>query len=167
MAASARQTYLKFLEGEYERSLRILRAFPDDKLDLKPHDRSKSARDVAWLLVMGHGLLEKAVTIGFDWSVPPQKMPDPPKTVAEMAAAMEQQYARLRTAVEQASEERLAGTVQFFTGPKQVGDVPLMDFLWFILFDHIHHRGQLSVYLRMAGAKVPSIYGPSADEPWM
>jgi len=39
--------------------------------------------------------------------------------------------------------------------------------MWFMLLDSIHHRGQLSVYVRMAGGKVPSIYGPSADEPWV
>jgi uncharacterized damage-inducible protein DinB len=37
--------------------------------------------------------------------------------------------------------------------------------LWYELFDHIHHRGQISVYMRLAGAKLPSIYGPTADEP--
>jgi uncharacterized damage-inducible protein DinB len=40
-------------------------------------------------------------------------------------------------------------------------------FLWLMLMDSIHHRGQLSVYIRPAGGKVPSIYGPSGDEPWM
>jgi uncharacterized damage-inducible protein DinB len=58
------------------------------------------------------------------------------------------------------------GTVTFFVGPKQTGEIPIEDFLWFMLHDQIHHRGQLSVYTRMAGGKVPSIYGPSADEPW-
>lgn len=53
----------------------------------------------------------------------------------------------------------------FFVAPKTMGDIPLMEFLWYSLFDHIHHRGQLSVYLRMVG-KVPSIYGPSGDESW-
>jgi uncharacterized damage-inducible protein DinB len=47
-----------------------------------------------------------------------------------------------------------------------MGDIPVYAFLWAMLADQIHHRGQLSVYLRMAGGKVPSIYGPSADEPW-
>jgi uncharacterized damage-inducible protein DinB len=51
-------------------------------------------------------------------------------------------------------------------GPGQVADVPVADMLWIMLLDAVHHRGQLSVYLRMAGGKVPSIYGPSADEPW-
>jgi uncharacterized damage-inducible protein DinB len=48
-----------------------------------------------------------------------------------------------------------------------MGEFRVIDFLWFIFLDSIHHRGQMSVYLRCAGGKVPSIYGPSADEPWM
>lgn len=56
--------------------------------------------------------------------------------------------------------------VKFFVGPKTLGDWTRISFLWFLLHDQIHHRGQLSIYLRMAGAKVPSIYGPSGDEPW-
>ena len=47
---------------------------------------------------------------------------------------------------------------------KVVMEQPLGIFLWFILFDAIHHRGQLAAYLRPMGGKVPSIYGPSADE---
>jgi uncharacterized damage-inducible protein DinB len=57
--------------------------------------------------------------------------------------------------------------VSFLVAPKTLGNIPKLTFLWFILNDEIHHRGQFSVYLRIAGARVPSIYGPSADEPWM
>ena len=64
-------------------------------------------------------------------------------------------------------DETLHETVKFFTAPKTMTDVVRMDFLWFMLSDHIHHRGQFSVYLRMADGKVPSIYGPSADESWL
>jgi len=63
-------------------------------------------------------------------------------------------------------DSRLAETVTFPSGPKQTADYPVIDFLWFMLMDSIHHRGQMSVYIRPAGGKVPSIYGPSADEPW-
>ena len=62
--------------------------------------------------------------------------------------------------------EELRQTVQFFVAPRTMGDIPKIDFLWFLLHDQIHHRGQFSVYLRMADGKVPSIYGPTADEPW-
>jgi uncharacterized damage-inducible protein DinB len=48
-----------------------------------------------------------------------------------------------------------------------MGDWRAIDFIWYmVLLDHIHHRGQMSVYVRLAGGKVPSIYGPSGDDPW-
>jgi len=53
------------------------------------------------------------------------------------------------------------------TGPKTMGQTPRIAWLWFLLSDQIHHRGQFSIYLRMADAKVPAIYGPSGDEPWI
>jgi uncharacterized damage-inducible protein DinB len=52
---------------------------------------------------------------------------------------------------------------QFAMGGKVVNEQPMGEFLWFILFDAIHHRGQLSTYIRPMGGKVPPIYGPSAD----
>jgi uncharacterized damage-inducible protein DinB len=70
-------------------------------------------------------------------------------------------------AVENMPDSRLSEEVTFFTGPGQMGMVPISEVLWLMLMDSIHHRGQLSVYVRMAGGKVPSIYGPSADKPWM
>ena len=60
----------------------------------------------------------------------------------------------------------MAETVPFMTGPRQLEDVSKFSLCTLMLSDSIHHRGQLSVYLRMSGAKVPSIYGPSRDEPW-
>ena len=69
--------------------------------------------------------------------------------------------------VRRLTDEDLSKPVQFFTGPGKIGDMSLHDILWTMLSDEIHHRGQFSVYLRMADGKVPSIYGPSADEPWM
>jgi uncharacterized damage-inducible protein DinB len=63
-------------------------------------------------------------------------------------------------------DDELLRTVKFPIAPRTMGDVPTIQFLWFILCDAIHHRGQFSIYLRMADGKVPSIYGPSLDEPW-
>jgi uncharacterized damage-inducible protein DinB len=57
--------------------------------------------------------------------------------------------------------------VKFMVAPKTMGDLRCADVLWMLMMDSIHHRGQFSIYLRMADGKVPSIYGPSADEPWM
>ena len=58
-------------------------------------------------------------------------------------------------------------TIKFMVGPGKMADLRTADVLWTGVMDAVHHRGQFSVYLRMAGGKVPSIYGPSADEPWM
>jgi uncharacterized damage-inducible protein DinB len=85
----------------------------------------------------------------------------------EILEALRKTHAQVLELVRDMPEAELkTRTVQFFTGPKQMGDVPLMHFLWMVLHDQIHHRGQMTVYNRLAGGKVPFIYGPSADEPW-
>lgn len=157
--------FLEALGREYERTLRLLRAFPADKADFKPHEKSSSARDVAYTLARGSALMTKALTTGFDWSKPGAPPPTP-ETMAEVVKAVETQYGQLVETATRMQEAELDETVQFFVAPKTLGDVTKMDFLWMVLFDHVHHRGQLSVYMRMLDAKVPSIYGPSADEPW-
>ena len=110
-------------------------------------------------------MLVTALTTGFDWSKPMPKPPEPPATMAGMADALERSGREVVRLVRE-TPDQLPATVSFFTGPRQVGDIPTADFLWFLLHDQIHHRGQFSIYVRMAGARLPSIYGPTADEPW-
>jgi len=160
------QPFLDTFRREHERTMRVLRAYPDDQTDFRPHERSRTAREVAWPLVLGQErLMVKALTTGFDWSTPPGAPPSAPAKMSEIADAAEQAHRRVVEALGKAEAARLSGTVQFFVAPKTLGDIPTMEFLWFLLHDHIHHRGQLSVYLRIVG-KVPAIYGPSGDEPW-
>jgi hypothetical protein len=95
------------------------------------------------------------------------KLPPLPQNWKEVIEAFEKVRTRTLEGLREASEESLgSGTVPFLTGPKTPGQWPKMEFLWFLLLDQIHHRGQLSIYLRIAGGKLPSIYGPTADEPW-
>lgn len=82
-------------------------------------------------------------------------------------AGFEKSHKEMVAKVKKTPEADLNKTVKFFVGPKQMGDVRRMDVLWMMVMDSVHHRGQFSVYLRMSGGKVPSIYRPSADEPWM
>src|SRR5260370_38468362 len=70
------------------------------------------------------------------------------------AAAVERSHHKVGEALKTAEDAKLEGSVRFFVAPKTLGDYPTMEFLWYLLFDHVHHRGQLSVYLRMVG-KVP------------
>ena len=159
-------TFLATLEREHATTVRVLRALPSDKLDVQPHPRSKTARELAWMFVMEQGMAETALTTGFDWSAPPPAPPPAPETMEAIIAAFEAAHARVVELVRRMTEQDLQGTVSFFVAPKTLGDIPKLDFLWFLLHDQIHHRGQFSVYLRLADAPVPSIYGPTADEPW-
>jgi uncharacterized damage-inducible protein DinB len=163
---SPRLQFLDTFEREHATTMRVLRAYPTDKLELRPHAKCKTARELAWMVAMEQAFAEKALTVGLDWSKPPSPMPAP-ATMNEILENIEQGHKRVVSIVEGMSDDQMLNTVKFFTAPKTLGDVQLMSFLWMLLFDQIHHRGQFSVYLRMADGKVPSIYGPSADEPWM
>lgn len=169
-APSGGRTPLQLFADAFERetatTVRVVRAYPDDRMDLKPAPVLKSAKELAWLLAMEQGMLETALTTGFDWSQPMAAPPQAPDSMAAIADTIEAGARRVVQIVRETPPERLPASVSFFVAPKQIGDVPLPRFLWFMLHDQIHHRGQFSIYLRIAGAKVPSIYGPTADEPW-
>ena len=151
-------------DRESATTLKVLRAYPADQGALKPHERSSSAHTIGATFVVEQrmilatlrdgNVLGSGVGTGL------------PETFDDVVATFERDRAAVLDAVRAAGPAQIDRTVQFFTGPKQLGDYAVTDFLWFLLHDQIHHRGQLSVYLRMAGGKVPSIYGPTADEPW-
>lgn len=166
MSLNPKQQFLDSFEQEHATTLKVLRAYPTDKLDIKPSDVSKSARELAGIFVAEMGLAEKALTTGFDWSKPPAARPPLPDALDEIIAAFDASHKRVAALVQGMRDEQFGETVSFFVAPKTLGDIPKIRFLWFLLCDQIHHRGQFSVYLRIAGAKVPSIYGPTLDEPW-
>ena len=151
---------------EHATTMKVLKAYPPDKLGLRPHKMCKDARELAWMFVIEQGFMEKGATVGFDWSAPQSPFPSPPESWDALLSAFGDGHARVARTIAGLSDAQLFETIQFFTGPKAFGDMTKLDFLWMILCDQIHHRGQFSIYLRMADAKVPSIYGPTADEPW-
>jgi uncharacterized damage-inducible protein DinB len=158
--------FLQAFAREHATTVKVLRAYPADKLDLQPHAKCKTARDLAWMTVMEQGMLEVALTTGFDWSKPMTTPPPAPATMDEIVAALEQAYQKSVAHVSRMKPAQFQETIKFPVAPRTVGDVPKIAFLWMLLSDQIHHRGQFSIYLRMADGKVPSIYGPTADEPW-
>lgn len=89
-----------------------------------------------------------------------------PEKWDDLVAAYEKANSEYRAVIAGATENDLAANVHFFTGPKTMGAYRRIDWVWFLLSDEIHHRGQFSIYVRAAGGKLPSIYGPTADEPW-
>lgn len=161
--ASTRQQILDTLTREAATTLKVLKAYPDDKSELKPHPVCKSARELAWIFTLEQEIAAAALQDELDLS---GGFPPGPATMAETVAAFEQSKDKLIGLLRDGPEDLLEGTVHFFVGPNQMGDIPKPAFMWFLIHDQIHHRGQFSIYLRMADGKVPSIYGPSADEPW-
>jgi uncharacterized damage-inducible protein DinB len=165
--SSARQQFLDTYQREHQTTMRVLRAYPTDKLDLQPHPKLKTARDLAWIFVLERGLGSAVWQDAFASGGPSGEMPPAPESWEQLLGALEKAHQDFAELVFNTSEEDLMKTVKFMVGPKTLGDFKRIDFAWFLLSDQIHHRGQFSVYLRMADGKVPSIYGPSADEPWM
>lgn len=164
---SAKQQFLDAYEREFATTMRVLRAYPADKLDLKPAAKCKCARDLAFVFPIDEAFGTTVITTGLDFSGPGPAAPTAPETLDEILDAYEQAHVKTVATINDMTDEQLHETTKFFIAPKTMGDVRRIDFLQMLLADMIHHRGQFSIYLRMADAKVPSIYGPTADEPWM
>ena len=162
--SSEKDQFLEAFQRECDTTMKLLKAYPADKAELKPAEKSRSARELAWVFVAEQGLAAGALKGAVDFT---QLSPKPPAQYGEVVAAFEKARRETAANIAKASNEDLNRMMQFPAGPNKMADMRRVDVLWVALRDQIHHRGQFSVYLRMAGAKVPSIYGPSADERWM
>jgi uncharacterized damage-inducible protein DinB len=168
VVTSAKDQFLATYQKEHDTTMRVLRAFPVGKLDLKPTPVMKSARELAWIFVQERGLGTAVWQDAFARGLPPAGPPPTvPESWDELLAALEGAHEEFKKVVANTSDEDLDKTVKFLVGPKNLGDFKRIDFAWFLLFDQIHHRGQFSVYVRMAGGQVPSIYGPTLEQPWL
>jgi uncharacterized damage-inducible protein DinB len=163
---SPKQRFLETYEQEHQKTMRVLRAFPADQSEFRPSERCKPARELAWIFALERGLGTRVFNDAFAKAGPSGKPPDAPASWDAVVDAAEQTHKQFADLIRSAPEEKLDETVKFFTAPKTLSDIRRIDFLWFLLHDEIHHRGQFSIYLRAAGGKVPSIYGPSEHEPW-
>jgi len=167
-ASSMAERFLDTYEREHAVTMRVLRAYPVDKLDLRPHPKCKTARELAWMFVLERGLGTSLYHDAFANGMPAGRtLPPAPDSWDDLLAALEKAHAEFGNLVRGAADEDLAVNVRFFVAPKTLGDMSRHDVLWMLLHDQIHHRGQFTIYLRMAEGKVPSVYGPTADEPWM
>ena len=152
-----KQDLLKIIKKETATTVKVMRAFPESQEQFKPHERSSDALQLIrtfvleMYLVKGYGLGQ-----AIDPSIFKTYLP---KTVGEIIADFEKETNEIFTAIEALSDDQFAKKVEFGGTTFTVDSFILMMF-----HDQIHHRGQLTVYVRMAGGKVPSIYGPSADD---
>jgi hypothetical protein len=154
---------IRNFERELPTTLRVLHAFPADKAAYTPHERSTNALNLAWTFVVENELALQALKGPLQFG----GLPKPPATMREVIDAYDASAKHYLAALAALPDSRLDETIAFPSGPGKMGDVRIMDFLWMMFLDMIHHRGQLSTYIRPAGGKVPSIYGPSGDEQWM
>ena len=161
---SEKQKFQEAWDRESALTLKVLKAYPQEKTDLKPHPTCRSAKELAWTFVF-EGVGGSQAVQG-EMKFPPPNMPTMPGTWPGMIAEVDKALKLMSDKVRKVDDAQLSTTVKFVTGPKQMSDLRRQDVLWFLLNDMIHHRGQFSVYLRMAGGKVPAIYGPSGDEKW-
>ena len=157
---TVREYYQQCLDAEKPAFLKVMKAVPADKADYKPDPRSTSARDLVWLLAFE---LEDACELidRGELSLVERASPG----VDESVAAYERNFAALQARLATLSDAKWESTAKLVMGGKTMWETTLGDMLFGFLFDAVHHRGQLSSYLRPMGAKVPSIYGPSADDP--
>jgi len=147
------------LKTESRTTKKILEAVPAAKADYRPDPISKSAIELARHIAAADNRFVETVINGvFDTN--PAMIPENVKTPAEIATWYEERYAKNLEALTKLTGEQLAKIVDF----RGMFQRPAVTFLIFGLHHTIHHRGQLSSYLRCMGAKVPSIYGESYDD---
>ena len=157
---NVREYYRECYEAEKPKFIRVMKAVPADQADYRPHPRSTSARDLVWLLASELHDACELVDRG-EVSFVPSSAPG----VAEATAAYERNAAALEQRLATLDDSKWETKARFMVDGNVAWETTLGDMLFGFLFDAIHHRGQLSTYLRPMGAKVPSIYGPSADDP--
>jgi hypothetical protein len=157
---NVREYYTQCFAGEKPTFLKVMRAVPPDQAGYTPHPRSTKAGDLLWLLASE---LEDACTLIDTGEVNYVVRPAP--GVAESVAAYEKHAAALESRLAGVDDAKWESSARLLMDGKSLWEARLGDMLFGFLFDAIHHRGQLSSYLRPMGAKVPSIYGPSGDDP--
>jgi uncharacterized damage-inducible protein DinB len=154
---TTKEHLLEVAEREFATTLKVIRAFPGDRLDFKPHEVSRSAADLLMVFLADLDLIEQIVggkMVMSDLEIHKYS------TLLEYSDKFQLIASQAVSKINSLSDEGLQETIQVF-GRTQTK----LDAIWLMILDQIHHRGQFSVYIRMAGGKVPQIYGPYADEP--
>jgi len=149
---------LPTLKTEHQTTKRVIESIPLDKGDYRPDAVSKTALELAWHIVAAEKRFLSGIPAGaFDFN--PIHQPDLIKNSAGIAAWFDETFAANLQKLEAIGGEPLVKMVDF----RGMFQLPAVAFLQLAINHTIHHRGQLSMYLRPMGAKVPAIYGESYD----
>lgn len=153
-----RARFLKVWEKEAKTTRNVISRIPEGS-DYRPDPKSRIAREIAWLIVREEVVLAEGLEKGvLEWAEVPA-----PATIKEVLDAYDR--ANLVKRVQAVDAARWDGRVPFRMQGQEVMNETGAENAWGFLLDIIHHRGQLTTYLRAMGSTVPQIYGPSADEP--
>jgi uncharacterized damage-inducible protein DinB len=136
----------------------VMDALNPERLDYRPHPRSRSAAEM-----VTHLAKEQEILVGMMDRGRIDYAESPAEDFETMRALWKKSTSELRERLARMDDAGWNRPVQFFLNGKQINETPTHEMLWGFLLDMIHHRGQLSTYIRPMGGKVPAIYGPSAD----
>jgi uncharacterized damage-inducible protein DinB len=162
------ELFLGELEREAPLTRRVLERVPEGRNDWKPHPKSMPLGYLATLVATMPSWIAMMVTQNeLDFNPPGGKRYSPPQasTNRELLGMFDDSVAKARNALQSTTDEHLMTNWRFLTGGRVVSEQPRYIVLRDGVLNHLaHHRGQLTVYLRLNDVPVPSIYGPSADE---
>lgn len=158
-AAFVNGLYMGAVKQESRATRDVLAAVPADKCQYKPDEYSKTAIELARHIAAAECRLLNIPVLGEFNPNTPSPLPETVKTPAEIAVWYEQSTADTLAKLSKLTPEQLAKIVDF----RGLFQLPAVMYLQFALHHSIHHRGQLSAYLRAMGGKIPSIYGESYD----
>ena len=153
------------LEHEARNTRRALERVPDDKLDWRPHEKSMSLGQLAMHVATIPGNIARlGERDSFDAST---RVPRPgAASAAELVQKLDESVAEAKRILGAMDDAVLARPWRMTHGERELMAMPRGALLRNVMLNHwYHHRGQLTVYLRQVGARVPALYGDSADEP--
>lgn len=153
-----RQMALPLTQMEHATTKRVIEAIPLDKGDFRPDPVAKTALELAWHIVASEHRFLNGISAG-EFNFNPITRPESVNNSAAIAKWFDDSYAASMAKIEKMSGEALAKIIDF----RGIFQLPAVSYIGFATKHTIHHRGQLSMYLRPMGAKVPSIYGESYD----
>jgi uncharacterized damage-inducible protein DinB len=152
---SEKSLFTNFWTKEARTTRNVLARIPEGS-QYRPDPKSRTAQDIAWQIVCEERMLIDALESGkAEWTPAPT-----PATMKEIVETYEQQSDSIAAKLMALPDAKWDGTLEFFGAQR-----PAAPMAWSFLFDIVHHRGQITTYLRPMGSTVPQIYGPSADEP--
>ena len=146
--------FTSFWINESKTTRNVLARIPEGS-QYRPDPKSRTAQDIAWQIVCEEQMLMNALESGTaEWTPAPT-----PTTMKEIVETYERQSASIAERLSALPGMKWSGALEFFGKQR-----PAAPMAWSFLFDIVHHRGQITTYLRPMGSTVPQIYGPSADE---